>query len=992
MDEVRSPIPSLDPVTIQELVSRQSALEKRNAELESELKKFVIYYDHAPVGYFTLNCDAVILEANQTASTLLWLPRHEIVGSSFFDFILPEYQEICSLRCKSLFETHQHQVCEVKLYRDVETSFWAQVEAAIYTDPDTGVSYSQLMISDISERKAAEEDLNKKSTELNSFFDTSLDLLCIADLKGHFIHINAEWESTLGFSPDKLIGHNYLDFVHPEDYQSTHKAIESLASGNEVKNFINRTRCRDGSYRYLEWRAAPSGKLIFTAGRDVTDMVLSVSALKKSESSFRNKLSAILEPDNTELKLGLSDVVDMDSLSGIMNDFYHLTGILSAILDVSGNVLIKAGWQDICTKFHRVNPISAKNCLESDTILTKGVPAGEFRVYRCRNNLWDMATPIYVDNQHLGNVYVGQFFYEDEAVDVELFRQQARDYGYNEAEYLAALEKVPRFTKEKIETAMFFFAKLASLVSSLSFSRINLARTLVQQQQSEQNYSTLFNEMLDGLALHEIILDEEGTPVNYRFLAVNPAFERLTGLKKENVLGSTIKEVLPKSENYWFEVYGRVALTGEPVSFNHYSADLDRHFEIRAFRPAAMQFVCVFSDVTEQIRIEAERARLQEQLSQAQKMESIGRLAGGVAHDFNNMLGIILGHTDMALGQLDESLAVYADLEEVRKAASRSAELTKQLLAFARKQTIAPKVLDLNSTVADMLKMLQRMIGESIELDWNPGQEQLPVKIDPSQIDQIMANLCINASDAINGNGRVIIETKRVNIDQSYNLVHNYAEAGSYAMLTMSDNGCGMDKATLARLFEPFFTTKDFGKGTGLGLATVYGIVKQNSGFVDVYSEPGTGSCFKIYLPIHDSAVSQETSEVSTMVENTGNETILLVEDEPAILKMSKKMLERFGYRVISASSPREALNLPEVELEAIDLLITDVIMPEMNGVELAKKLQEVNQDLHCLFMSGYTDDIINNHKYLHGKLFFIPKPFTSKQLGEKVREAVSKD
>jgi len=391
-------------------------------------------------------------------------------------------------------------------------------------------------------------------------------------------------------------------------------------------------------------------------------------------------------------------------------------------------------------------------------------------------------------------------------------------------------------------------------------------------------------------------------------------------------------------------------------------------------------------------RAEEDRVRLQTQLNQAQKMESVGRLAGGVAHDFNNMLGVILGQAELALEQVGPDQPIYAGLREICAAAERSADLTQQLLAFARKQTVAPRVLDLNETVEGTLKMLRRLIGEDISLAWLPGGSVGTVRMDPSQIDQILANLCINARDAIGNAGKITIETEAVMLDEAWCAEHTGFAPGPFALLTVSDDGCGMDKDTLEKLFEPFFTTKEVGKGTGLGLSTVYGIVKQNNGFISVYSEPGLGSTFKVYLPRHMGKAEQVPVETGAKPVEPGQETILLVEDEPAILRMASQMLQRRGYTVLTAASPGEALRLAETHGGGIDLLMTDVVMPEMNGRDLAGNLLALYPEIKCLFMSGYTADVIAHHGMLDAGVQFIQKPFNTKELGDKIRTVLGQD
>ncbi|MDO9262355.1 MAG: PAS domain S-box protein, partial [Desulfosalsimonadaceae bacterium] len=379
---------------------------------------------------------------------------------------------------------------------------------------------------------------------------------------------------------------------------------------------------------------------------------------------------------------------------------------------------------------------------------------------------------------------------------------------------------------------------------------------------------------------------------------------------------------------------------------------------------------------------------LEGQLRQAQKMESVGRLAGGVAHDFNNMLMVIIGYTEMVIGQVDPELPIFKDLQEILNAAKRSAALTRQLLAFARKQIISPVVLDINETVSSMLKLLRQLIGEDIDLAWKPGLDIWPVKMDPAQIDQMLANLLVNAKDAIGGVGSVTIQTGNAEFDEIYCADNAGFVPGKYVMMAVSDTGGGMDKHILDHLFEPFFTTKEVGKGTGLGLATLYGIVKQNSGFINVYSEPGQGTTFKIYLPRTETGPAEKTV-AATGKNLRGTETVLLVEDEEPILTLGTSILAQYGYTVLSAKSPFEALALAKHHDGPIHLLVTDVVMPKMNGKELQEKLCAIRPETKSLFMSGYTANAIAHHGVLDKDVYFLQKPFSVTDMAEKVREVL---
>ena len=427
-----------------------------------------------------------------------------------------------------------------------------------------------------------------------------------------------------------------------------------------------------------------------------------------------------------------------------------------------------------------------------------------------------------------------------------------------------------------------------------------------------------------------------------------------------------------------------------PVEFPVRAADgRELQIEFRA-APAGKFDIIVFVDISERRRAEREKQKLQAELIQSQKMESVGRLAGGVAHDYNNMLNVIIGFAELALENTPPEDPRRGDLEEILAAARRSADITRQLLAFARRQTIQPEALDLNASVESMLKMLRRLIGEAIDLGWHPGPGLWSVFMDPSQLGQILANLCVNARDAIADVGKITLETDNVILDDAYCAEHPGFNPGEFVCLAVSDDGQGMDRETLANAFEPFFTTKMPGEGTGLGLATIYGIVKQNGGFINVYSEPGEGTTVRIYLPRHaGEGAAVRLPEPERMPPAEG-ETVMVVEDEAAIGHLARTLLERLGYVVLSADGPRAALAEAGRHGGSIDLLITDVVMPEMNGRDLADRMRQIHPEIRVLYMSGYTANVIAHHGMLDPGVFFIQKPFTNRELAARVRETLS--
>lgn len=526
----------------------------------------------------------------------------------------------------------------------------------------------------------------------------------------------------------------------------------------------------------------------------------------------------------------------------------------------------------------------------------------------------------------------------------------------------------------------------AVLSTARDISDRKLAETALRL--SEERFRDLLNNIPDLIWLK----DKDGI-----YLSCNSAFERLFDDSNQDILGKTDFDLLRPDQADFVRMHDKNAIdAGKALSNEEWISMPGAEQRTLLYTTKTPMYesngeligvLGVGRDITEIKNNEEEKRKLQEQLQQAQKIESVGRLAGGVAHDFNNMLSVILGHAELALAQIPEDDPVFHDLEEIKSASKRSASLTRQLLAFARKQAISPKVLDLGTCVEGMLSMLRRLIGENIELCWEPSIQPEMVKIDPTQIEQLLANLCINAKDAIEDTGKITIVTGRSSFDELYCSEQTEFSPGDYVSLQISDNGVGMSKQTSENIFEPFFTTKELGKGTGLGLATVHGVVKQNKGIINVYSELGVGTTFKIYLPMHQSTEVTKTERKKEKTEAPrGNETILIVEDEPKLLAMATRMLERVGYTVFGATTPELAISLAREHKNELQLLMSDVIMPEMNGRDLAFQISSIVPGIKCLFMSGYTADVIAHHGVLDEGVHFIQKPFSNKELTIKTR------
>lgn len=563
---------------------------------------------------------------------------------------------------------------------------------------------------------------------------------------------------------------------------------------------------------------------------------------------------------------------------------------------------------------------------------------------------------------------------------------------------ITVLERPPWFTTKRV----FGLAVLLLLVVMAAVAWIFALRARVAQQTElirqrleseaavEKRLALVWESSADGMRL----TDAQGSVVQ-----VNQAYCELTGQKREELEGKPYLDAF-EVENREEKLAGyrerfanhivipRREIKGMLQSGKAVWLDITERFIDQAQGTALL--LSQLRDTTEARLAEEERTRLKEELLQAQKNESIGRLAGGVAHDFNNMLQVILGNASLALEDAPKGSDLREAILEIRRSAERSAELTAQLLGFARKQAVSPRVLDFNETIGSMLKMVRRLMGESIELIWVPGASLWPVKIDPAQVHQVLMNLCVNARDAIGQTGKIQIQTSNFRTDSAFTLAHPDCPPGDYVLLSVTDTGHGIDPKVMQHIFEPFFTTKAVGKGTGLGLAMVFGIVKQNHGAIAVGSEPGNGAAFKIYLP-RSSEEPGSTSDTVFLAPPRGTGTILLVEDEAQILQLGARILSEYGYQVLSAPTPEAALEIARQHPREINLLITDVVMPGMNGKELRAQISTIRPKIRCLFISGFNSDVIVDDGILEQGIEFLQKPFSASSLRQKVSEIMLK-
>jgi PAS domain S-box-containing protein len=565
------------------------------------------------------------------------------------------------------------------------------------------------------------------------------------------------------------------------------------------------------------------------------------------------------------------------------------------------------------------------------------------------------------------------------AITLELVYQD-KSYGWMGVSFPAKFSLDPEETSLLGETA----GDIAFAINGMNVATERV-RAESNLRESEKRFSALFEGAVEGI----LVVDAKRHLIKY----ANPAICRMLNYSRGELLQMGAKDIHPEDVMPEVEITLEQNANGDfKPAYGLKCLRKDGEIIYVDIRPTKIDVggeACLLSyvsDVTEKVQLGRKNKALEKQLQLAQKMEALGQLAGGVAHDYNNMIGIILGYGDLVLNKMEVDDPLRENVQEIVSAAIRSRDITLQLLAFARQQQVNPQVLDLNEAVDGMLKMLQRVLGESIQLAWQPGDEPWAVYLDPSQLVQILTNLCGNARDAIKDVGKVTIATENRCLKETY---RNGAVAyipGEYVILSVTDDGAGMDGKTMKKIFDPFFTTKEVGKGTGLGLSTVYGIVKQNDGFVNVHSEIGKGTTFDIHFPRFIGSIDRIEGGKTLPIPRSMGETVLVVEDEEQYLELIETVLTQLGYTVLVATTPGEALNRASECPGEIDLLITDVVMPEMNGKELGERLQSIHPGCKVMYISGYTPDTVADRGIDERKDCFVRKPFELSVLANMAR------
>jgi PAS domain S-box-containing protein len=692
-------------------------------------------------------------------------------------------------------------------------------------------------------------------------------------------------------------------------------------------------------------------------------------------------------PDGGSDTVAFEELFNLDEIQRLQDEFARATGVASIITRTDGTPITRPSeFCRLCSGVIRQTAAGLANCHRSDARIGRLCQEGPTIQPCLSGGLWDAGAGITVGGRHIANWLIGQV--RDDTQSEEKIRAYARAIGADVEQAVVAFREVPCMTKEqfaKIAQALF---TLARQLSDLAYRNVQQARAIAERKEAEARM--LFHaQVLDNVNEAVVVTDLDG-----RILYWGRGAEKLYGYRAEEVAGQPYRNfaggIEPLDEaRFKQEVLRQGSWHGENVQRRRDGTTFwsDVHISVmRDSEQSPVGFIGIDHDITAQKQAEAERERLRDRTAEAQKLESLGRLAGGIAHDFNNLLTVILGYAEQCREQLAEGDPGRGDLDQITSAGVRAAGLTRQLLAFARKQVIVPRVLDVNRAVSGTLDMLRRLIGENVALAWEPAEGLWPVLLDPGQLDQLLTNLCLNARDAIVGSGKITIATENATVSESGRPAKDGGAPGDYVILSVSDTGVGIDAQTMAHIFEPFFTTKQIGKGTGLGLATVHGIVKQNQGWIAVRSEPWQGATFRIHLPragVHEAAAKRTEPAAAPA---GGSETILLAEDNEAVRGAAERFLTTLGYRVLSAPSADEALRAAADFPGAIHLLLTDVVMPGLSGHELALRLLQGRPGVKCLYMSGHTADIIAKHGVLEPGVALLHKPFTRDELASAVR------
>jgi PAS domain S-box-containing protein len=860
----------------------------------------------------------------------------------------------------------------------------------------------QWQIIQSAERKRIQASLRETEARYQRLFSSMSEGCAICEVllddRGtpfdyRYVAVNPAFHKLTGLPAEAVIGKTGRE-VLPNLEPCWFGLLQHVATSGEPGTVEGYSSDLGGWFEVRAFRLNGGARFAYVFS-DISARRKAEEALRASEQRTRLKLHSILSPDGDIGKLELRDVIDAPAIQSLMDDFYRLAGIPVSIIDLEGRVLVGAGWQDICTKYHRIHPEMLRNCIESDTQLTTGLAPGEMRVYRCKNGMWDMASPLYIGGRHVGNLFSGQFFFQDETPDREFFRAQAKFRGLPEAEYLAALDSVPRLSRATAAAGTSYLVKLGQMLSQLSYSNIKLARAAEERDALARSMEVSGERLrrtqeMACLGSWEVSLPDFSLAWSdevYRIFGCEPGEFALTYAKFLEFVHPDDRRAVDEAYSgsvrdgkNSYEITHRVMRkgTGE-IRWVHERCEHVRNASGEIVRSTGM-----VQDITE-------RHQAEERLRHSQKLESIGLLAGGIAHDFNNILVGVVGNASMAEEMTPDGSPLREILEGIVRAGEQAAHLTRQMLAYAGKGQFVLEPVDLSAVVRDTRELLLSSNSKKIAVEFDLEDELPRVECDASQMQQVVMNLALNAGEAIGDNpGLISISTGEVELDSGYILreLANWSiEPGLCAVLEVRDTGCGMEETVQAKIFDPFFTTKF--QGRGLGLAAVAGIVRSQNGAIHVSSASGVGSTFRVLLPAvpHPPEAPESVRRPEPL---SGSGTVLVVDDEEIVRELAAAALDRRGYEVLTAATGAAAIELARAKCGSVSLAVLDVSMPGMNGHETLERLRALQPELKVIVSSGYSE--VEALRQFEGAILsgFIQKPYTVHALAAAVAQALA--
>jgi PAS domain S-box-containing protein len=921
---------------------------------------------------------------------------------------------------------------------------WIELFSYPIKDPDTGkVTGVAEFVRDITSKRQAEEALRQSENKYRLLFQTSPDLIAQIDKEGRFITANPAMTDSFGISAEELIGKTFFEVMPPDIAQHRLEMVRKALKEDRIQNFEDE---RDGKYYYNLFVPVKISEqeeaTVQVIARDITESKQMQNQLLESERKYRDLVENMAE--------GLITIDEQKIVTLVNSKICHMLEfkpeemVGKNIFDFFDSKNQKILKQELVKRpegtFSRYEITFTTKSGKQIPVLISGAPnfdeKGRFRgsyanvldfterkqaeealrqseeKYRLITETTSDLISLHTFDLNASYTYVSPSIkriagYEPE----ELLGKSAFDFIHpdDRKDLLKILETYIGYMFKNLmsgkkleftETIEYRFKHksgkwiyLQSVGNTLGKQLLFVSRDVTQRVQMEASLrenEERYRSVVENSAMGIFVIDD-----NYTFEFVNQRLGQILGYNESEIIGHKFMEFLaPESielvqdryqhrqkgeavpTNYEFEVIRKDGERRQVEIYSNVVKDTD----------GKNHTIAQILDITERVKTEAERDSLASQLHQAQKMEAIGRLAGGIAHDFNNILTIILGYSQMALMNLQPDQKFYSQFQKINDAARRSANMIGKMLAFSRQQNAEPQRLNLNTHLESTKGLLEKIVREDIRMSFIPGARLHDIYLDPTQFDQIIMNLVVNARDAMPKGGTLIIETANFTCDSEYSLKHHGFQPGNYVMISVSDTGCGMDKETLEHIFEPFFTTKGEGEGTGLGLATVYGIIKQNNGFINVYSEPGKGATFKIYFPVYEGQ-DEKPYQAEDLENIMGQETILLAEDDTDVRTFTRNALQQLGYQVIDFGEPIEALEYFKKHSDEIDLLFTDLVMPGMNGQELHRQIEQIKPGIKVLFTSGYTSNIIAVQGIIKRGINFLQKPFALAALGKKIRQ-----